>query len=110
MRGCVHPPPGRIDTHASCPTNSHDDISFSSAQGAFEQESLDAHNKYRAIHNVAAMKLNKDMNAKATKWAKYMASLGTLKHSESKERDGNGENIYYSCGMAATGGGVTTEW
>ena len=56
------------------------------------------------------MKLNQGMNANAAKWAEHMASLGTLKHAESEERDGNGENIYYGCGMAVTGGGVTTEW
>ena len=83
---------------------------MSSAQSEFERESLEAHNKYRGIHNVAPMKLNQDMNAKAAKWAKYMASLGTLKHSKSSERDKDGENIYYGCGMAVTGGGVTTEW
>lgn len=71
---------------------------------------MEAHNKYRGIHDVASMKLNKDMNAKAAEWAKYMASLGTLKHAEQDERDSNGENIYYGCGAPVTGGGVTTEW
>ncbi|XP_028391914.1 uncharacterized protein LOC114516587 [Dendronephthya gigantea] len=79
-------------------------------QAEFEQEGLEAHNKYRAIHEVAPMKLNTEMNAQAAKWAKHMASLGTLKHAESNERNGDGENIYYSCGMAASGGSVTNEW
>jgi hypothetical protein len=105
-----HPHPRRIDALASCLTNGHDDISFSLAQGEFEQESLDAHNKYRAIHNVAVMSLNKDMNAQAAKWAQYLTSLGKMKHADIKERNGNGENIYYSCGLAVTGGDVTTAW
>ena len=83
---------------------------FMSGQSEFEQETLEAHNKYRAIHDVAPMKLNQEMNAMATKWAKHMSSLGRLEHAKSEERNGDGENIYYGCGMAVTGGGVTTEW
>ena len=90
--------------------NNHFNISFFSTQGEFEQESLDAHNKYRKVHNVPPMKLNPDMSANAAKWAEHMASLGTLEHAESEERDGNGENIFYACGMAVTGGFVTRQW
>ena len=56
------------------------------------------------------MTINSKMNEEATNWAKHIAQLGTLKHASSEERNGDGENIYYSCGRAATGGSVTTSW
>ena len=56
------------------------------------------------------MTINSKMNEEAANWAKRMADLGTLRHSSNEERNGDGENIYYSCGMAATGGTVTTSW
>ncbi|XP_028392017.1 Golgi-associated plant pathogenesis-related protein 1-like [Dendronephthya gigantea] len=80
------------------------------ARAEFEQESLKAHNKYRAIHNVPPMKLNTEMNAQAEKWAQHIASEGMLQHSDSEQRNGDGENLFYRCQMPLTGGFATTEW
>lgn len=80
------------------------------AKEEFEQDALNAHNKYREIHTVPPMKLNKQMCQMAEEWAKHMASLGTLKHAESEERNGDGENIYYGCGQLITGSDTTEKW
>ena len=55
------------------------------------------------------MTMNSRMN-EAGEWAAHMASLGRLVHASSEERNGDGENIYYGCGMSVTVGSVTTEW
>ena len=64
-----------------------------------EQKVLDAHNKYRKIHNAPAMKINTEMSAEAAEWAEHLASTGTFEHSRSDRADRNsdGENLYYSC-------------
>ena len=75
-----------------------------------EQKVLDAHNKYREIHNAPAMKINTEMSAGATEWAEHLASTGTPVHSDTDDRNGDGENIYNSCGFYDPVGDGVKEW
>ena len=63
-----------------------------------QQKVLDAHNKYRETHNAPEMKINTEMSAGAVEWAEHLASTGTSVHSDRDDRNGDGENIYNSCG------------
>ena len=56
------------------------------------------------------MTLNSAMSQSAAAYAQKLVQLGTLKHSSSEERDGDGENLYYSCGMEVSGASVTKSW
>ena len=85
-------------------------ILFSPAQSEFEQECLEAHNKYRAIHDVPPMTMNAEMNSQAAEWAEQIASLGEMKHAGKEKRNGHGENLYFSSGMDSSGGDVVTSW
>ena len=73
---------------------------------------MQAHNEYRAIHDAPAMTLNSQMNEEAAEWAEHWASKGSLEieHSPHNKRNGDGENIYLSCGIPVSGQSVTTEW
>lgn len=61
-----------------------------------EQKVLDAHNKYRKIHDAPAMSINSEMSSKAAEWAEHLASTGTFQHARTK--NGDGENLYFGCG------------
>ena len=63
-----------------------------------EQKVLDAHNKYRKIHDAPAMSINSEMSAKAAEWAEHLATTGTFQHASTKTRHGDGENLYFGCG------------
>merc|ERR1712055_148419 len=47
----------------------------------FRQDSLAAHNTYRARHGVPALKLNDELNALAQEWANQLIHLDNLEHS-----------------------------
>merc|ERR550532_3123366 len=64
----------------------------------FREDSLTAHNNYRAKHGVAALKLNAELNALAQEWADHLIAEGTFEH---RPNNNNGENIYMSSGRAA---------
>merc|ERR1711936_93082 len=64
----------------------------------FRQDSLAAHNTYRAKHGVAALKISAELNALAQEWAEHLIATGTFEHSPNNK---NGENIYMSGGKAA---------
>merc|ERR1712037_867818 len=64
----------------------------------FRQDSLTAHNNYRAKHGVAALKINAELNALAQEWADHLIAEGTFEH---RLNNNNGENIYMSSGRAA---------
>ena len=51
---------------------------------------LDAHNKYRALHGVPMMTINKKINAIAQAHAEYLGTSGLFQHSGVA---GYGENI-----------------
>merc|ERR1711971_303994 len=62
------------------------------------QDSLAAHNSYRAKHGVAALKISAALNALAQEWAEQLIAEGKFYH---RPNNNNGENIYMSGGMAA---------
>merc|ERR1712032_1617146 len=59
----------------------------------FRQDSLAAHNAYRAKHGVAALKISAELNALAQEWAEHLIATGTFEHRPNNK---NGENIYMS--------------
>ena len=59
------------------------------------------------------MKLDTQMNLDAAKYAKHLADLGTLAHSNSSDRQGDGENLAYICASknnGYTGAEPTQQW
>ena len=81
---------------------------------SFQQGGLMAHNKFREIHEISPMKLNKEMSDMAQAYAKKLAQQGTLQHASADERKNDGENLAYSCssgpGASYTGAGATKNW
>ncbi|KAL3285339.1 hypothetical protein HHI36_019447 [Cryptolaemus montrouzieri] len=57
----------------------------------FEKDFLDAHNKYRAIHGVEPLELDKKLCKYAEEWAKHLACKNAL---ETRPNCNYGENIY----------------
>ena len=57
-----------------------------------------AHNKYREIHDAPLMTLDSRMSQQARAYAKRLANIGSLQHSSSSERPGQGENLAMACG------------
>ena len=68
-------------------------------QSENERKVLDAHNKYRKIHNASPMRIDTEMSAEAKDWAEHLASTGTFQHSKIKDRNSDGENLLFACGM-----------
>ncbi|XP_064210401.1 Golgi-associated plant pathogenesis-related protein 1-like isoform X1 [Anguilla rostrata] len=66
------------------------------ASESYKKEFLDAHNAYRAKHQVPSLALNQDLCASAQAWADHLLSIKTLQHSGCK----NGENLFYSWSSA----------
>ncbi|XP_050741178.1 Golgi-associated plant pathogenesis-related protein 1-like [Drosophila biarmipes] len=58
----------------------------------FEQEVLNAHNYYRAMHNAPALSLNPMLSQLATNWAHTLVAKNRREHSQ----NGYGENIYWA--------------
>merc|ERR1712066_1015826 len=64
----------------------------------FRQDSLAAHNAYRAKHGVAALKLSSELNALAQEWADHLIAENAFEHRPNNKY---GENLYMSRGRAA---------
>merc|ERR1712154_249041 len=64
----------------------------------FRQDSLAAHNVYRAKHGVPDLKLNNELNALAQEWADYLIANNAFEHRPNTKY---GENIFQSGGKAA---------
>merc|ERR1712004_948133 len=64
----------------------------------FRQDSLTAHNAYRAKHGVPALKLNDELNDVAQEWADYLMAVDSFEHRHPNKY---GENLYMSSGRAA---------
>ncbi|KAH1000065.1 uncharacterized protein LOC109533085 isoform X2 [Dendroctonus ponderosae] len=60
-------------------------------EGDFEDDFLNAHNKYRKRHGVPPLKLDKSLCKYAEEWAKHLASKNILEH---RPESNYGENIY----------------
>ncbi|XP_061165116.1 Golgi-associated plant pathogenesis-related protein 1-like [Saccostrea echinata] len=69
------------------------------------EEALKRHNELRAKHGVPPVKLAKDLQDYAQKWAEHMANKGSLSHSNCTLNGGRlGENIAY------TGSSIPTDY
>ena len=74
-------------------------------------EALNAHNKYRKIHHVDPLKLNKEICDIAEKYSKQLTKIGHLQHSDNcYKEDMLGENLFYCSGVEVTGTLVTKNW
>merc|ERR1712193_342708 len=73
----------------------------------FRQDSLTAHNSYRAKHGVAALKLNDELNALAQEWADHLIAEGTFEH---RPNNNAGENIYMSSGRVDQSLATSPRW
>lgn len=83
----------------------------SSPSGSFAKQSLDSHNKYRAMHGVPGMKWADDLAREAQAWAEKLARARTLQHSSKSERKNAGENLAMFTGkFDSAGEEATTMW
>jgi uncharacterized protein YkwD len=57
----------------------------------FQKEVLKAHNGYRKLHCASALRLDRNLNKKAQKYAQHLADIDQRVHSHTK---GVGENLY----------------
>ncbi|XP_038047451.1 Golgi-associated plant pathogenesis-related protein 1-like [Patiria miniata] len=74
----------------------------------FREDMLLAHNRYRAKHDVGALKLSSYLCNLAQSWAEHLASTDTFKHSNNKEF---GENMVWRFSATEiTGQQATDQW
>ena len=66
-----------------------------------EEVGLAKHNQFRKVHQVPAMTLNRKMCDEAKKYAEKLVEMGTLRHSDKSEREGQGENLSMGCSSDA---------
>ena len=59
-----------------------------------ERTWLDAHNAERSDFGVAPLTWSDKLARDAQQWARHLARQGTMRHSSSSERDGQGENLW----------------
>ena len=77
----------------------------------FINESLTKHNELRKLHSSPELKINKQLNIIAQKYAEYLASKNKFQHSKNKYNDENlGENLYCCSGTILNGNEMTEEW
>ena len=77
----------------------------------FQQNALDAHNKYRKKHHVGNLVLSKDLCNIAQKYAETLARTGNFAHSgDSYNGNPMGENLFACYGMKITGKTMTDDW
>ncbi|XP_026844644.1 protein PRY1 [Drosophila persimilis] len=73
----------------------------------FAQECLNAHNKYRALHQAPPLTLNPKLNALATNWAQHLLALNRMEH---RQNSGYGENIYMAMGGMMSAADAVASW
>jgi hypothetical protein len=61
-----------------------------------DKEALRLHNEARAKVKVKPLVWDYKLEAAALTWARKIAKDGKMKHSESKDRSGQGENLAYA--------------
>lgn len=71
------------------------DSESSDTEENFEQEALDIHNKYRALHGVPPLTLDRNLCKYSEEWARNLASRGTMQH---RSNSSYGENLYCKYG------------
>lgn len=69
----------------------HSKLSCSFTEGNFEEDFLEAHNRYRRRHGVPPLKLDRKLSKYSEEWANYLAQRNTLEH---RPCSNYGENIY----------------
>ena len=80
----------------------------STSKKAFAKQALDAHNKYRAKHQVPPLKWSEEIAKDAQAWAEKLARERRLQHASQSERKGTGENIAMFSGKFETAGEEAT--
>jgi len=70
--------------------------------GEYQELQLQKHNFYRAKHGSPPMSLDAQLMDGAEKWAKTIASRGSMDHSSEAQDRGIGENLWYGCGLASS--------
>ena len=91
--------------------NKYEDNSVQSTSNDFCTDALNAHNRYRRTHHVNPLKLNKDLCRIAEGYARKLASMGCLQHSDNRYRGETlGENLYYTYGSEVTGAEASKNW
>lgn len=66
-----------------------------------EKQGLAKHNEFRQVHGVPAMTLDRQMCDEAKQYAQTLLNMGSLMHSPSSERSGQGENLAMGCSTSA---------
>ncbi|XP_075041580.1 uncharacterized protein LOC142101202 isoform X2 [Mixophyes fleayi] len=77
--------------------------------GTFEQEALDAHNKYRKSHGAPPLQLSRELSESSQKWVDHLLSINALQHSNTN----HGENLWYKWDSSlrdASGSEVVETW
>ena len=70
---------------------------FPSEPSAFLRIGLTTHNKVRKIHNVPPMQIDPKLTLLAYHYAKFLTTLGYLKHDTEAQLVGIGENLMLGC-------------
>lgn len=60
----------------------------------FGKEALEAHNKFRSLHQASELKWSRALEKDAQSWANQLAKEGCLKHDDTDD----GENVYAMSG------------
>ena len=68
---------------------------FAAMPDQFQNDCLNAHNKYRAQHGAPPLKWSSKLASDAEKWAKQLVKLNRLQHYSGDD----GENLAYASGI-----------
>ena len=92
--------------------NNNQEIKSNSDFNSFCLEAVDSHNKFRKMHHVPPLKLNKDICIISENYAKTLATkLKCLQHSDNEYKgEPLGENLFCCWGMEVTGHGISKHW
>ena len=63
---------------------------------AFQNSAVSVHNAHRATHHTPGATNSSSLSSTAQAYAEYMLSTGVFIHSSSEQRNGAGENLYYT--------------
>lgn len=73
----------------------------------FSKEALEAHNRYRSLHQAPQLKWSRKLEKGAQSWANQLAKEGRLRHDDTDD----GENVYAVMGKGdVTGEEVVARW
>lgn len=82
-----------INTATKAPVQVNSNSNFNTCQQQFQTACIQAHNKYRALHNAPPLRTNSNLQISAYNYAKTLAAQNIFQHSGQK---GIGENLAYS--------------